>query len=158
MIFLSKLNIGCGIDIKEGYINIDVRLLPGVNIIADVFNLPFKDNSISEIYACDVYEHISHRKSKELLKHWVNKLKKGGLLFIQTTNLLSLIDYILKSNKIEDAVSRIFGGQDYPENTHLTSGHPVILEKYLRDSGITGEIKFEYKFGNMTNLRCRSIK
>ena len=65
-----KLNLGCGDDIKKGYVNIDVRNLPGVNIVGDVCNLPFEKNSIDEILALDVYEHVSYLKSQVLLIHW----------------------------------------------------------------------------------------
>ena len=55
-----KLNIGCGKEIKEGYINIDREFYPGVNICMDlnIDPLPFKENSINEIYISHVIEHL----------------------------------------------------------------------------------------------------
>jgi hypothetical protein len=35
-----KLNLGCGPDIREGYINIDVRELPGVDVCMDISDYP----------------------------------------------------------------------------------------------------------------------
>ena len=32
----AKLNLGCGKDIREGFTNVDIRPLPGVDIVADV--------------------------------------------------------------------------------------------------------------------------
>ena len=159
---MLRLNIGCGTDIQSGYDNIDVRSdLPNV-IIADVRNLPYDDNTVDEIRAIDVYEHVSYRESKQMLTHWVSKLKPGGLLFIQTPSIIHLIEYYLKNqnnlNKVEDFIARLFGGQTYTENCHYTTGHPLLFEKYLRDAGINGRIDFKYDFGNRTNMQVRAIK
>lgn len=59
-----KLNIGCGKDKKEGYINLDKE--PGVGDVEfnlddiDLFNtrLPWDDNTFEEIYASHIIEHI----------------------------------------------------------------------------------------------------
>ncbi len=61
----TKLNIGCGRDTKPGWINLDIAELPGVDVIADLNKcnenkIPLKDNSIDEIYASHVIEHISN--------------------------------------------------------------------------------------------------
>ena len=55
-----KLNIGCGKDIKKGFVNIDLHQKEGVDLVwnLDVFPYPFKDNSISEIYAKAIIEHL----------------------------------------------------------------------------------------------------
>ena len=47
-----KLNIGCGKKILNGYINLDVVKLPGVDIVHDLnkYPWPFKDNYFDEIY------------------------------------------------------------------------------------------------------------
>ena len=126
---MVKLNLGCGQDIQPGYINIDVRPGPGVDFVADVRSLPYPKDTINEIRAIDVYEHISFRESKVLLRHWIDLLTSGGILFIQTTDLDALIHYYRTSTEsaahdmhIEKSISRFFGGQDYPENTHFTCG------------------------------------
>ena len=41
--------MGCGEDIREGYYNIDIRNVSDVNVISDVKNLPFKNESVDEI-------------------------------------------------------------------------------------------------------------
>ena len=56
-----KLNIGCGRDIKEGYINLDVTQLDGVNIIWDLseFPYPFEDNYFDEVLSQGTIELIN---------------------------------------------------------------------------------------------------
>lgn len=56
----SKLNVGCGKDIRPDYINLDVAELPGVDIVHDLtkFPWPFADNSFDEIELINVLEHL----------------------------------------------------------------------------------------------------
>ena len=54
-----KLNLGCGRDIKEGYINLDKIEMEGVDVVHDLneFPYPFKENEFDEIYCRHVLEH-----------------------------------------------------------------------------------------------------
>lgn len=145
------LNLGCGNDIQQGYDNIDIRDLPGV-IRADVRNLPYEQNSVDEIRAIDIYEHISFRESQRLLNHWVSLLKPGGRLIIRGPSIEVLARNILISTSIEDierSIAFIFGDQDYKENVHFTSCHPELITHYLRNAGITGEIKYQTEYTNL---------
>jgi len=145
------LNIGCGENLLQGYENIDIRPLPNV-IQADVENLPYEKNSVDEIRAIDIYEHISFRKSQKLLNSWVTLLKRGGLLIVQSPSIEVLARRILTSTRIrdiEDSIAYIFGNQDYKENAHLTTCHPELIKHYLRNAGITGEINY---YTEKTNL------
>jgi len=56
-----KLHLGCGNDYKEGYINCDWTDKVKVDKIIDLEKpLPFKDNSVNEIIAYHVLEHINN--------------------------------------------------------------------------------------------------
>jgi SAM-dependent methyltransferase len=77
-----KLNIGCGNDIRPGYINCDKVEIPGVDQIVDLDGiLPFEGESIDEILLIDVLEHVNDIiKTMEEL-HRI--LKKGGRVSIR---------------------------------------------------------------------------
>jgi len=140
-----KLNLGSGTQILKEYHNIDIRYLPKLTVIADVENLPYRANTVDEILALDVYEHISYHDSKDLLKYWVSLLKTGGKLIIQAPCLDNIVSYFMNSKTIQDievGIAVIFGGQDYKENTHLTVAQSKLMENYLREAGITGVISF----------------
>jgi glycosyltransferase involved in cell wall biosynthesis len=60
-----RLNMGCGLDIMDGYVNFDTVPLPGVDLAAavDPFypRLPFADQEFDEILAFHVLERVANR-------------------------------------------------------------------------------------------------
>jgi len=61
---MIKLHLGCGKDLKEGYVNLDYTKDNGADIDFDldscrIHRLPFEDNSVMEIFAAHVLEHIT---------------------------------------------------------------------------------------------------
>ena len=61
----NLLNLGCGTDIKSGWVNHDMVRLAGIDIVHDlnVVPWPWDDNSIDEVYAKDVLEHLPNTLS-----------------------------------------------------------------------------------------------
>jgi glycosyltransferase involved in cell wall biosynthesis len=64
---MRRLNLGCGFDIRQGYVNFDSRSLPGVDIAAPVDpfypRLPFADEEFDEIMAYHVLEHAANKSA-----------------------------------------------------------------------------------------------
>lgn len=58
-----KLNLGCGRDIREGWVNIDQFEGEGVDMVYDLNKLPypFKNNSVDKIYIRLLLEHLDVR-------------------------------------------------------------------------------------------------
>ncbi len=59
----KRLNLGCGKNILQGWINLDIVANNGVDVIADLDNckntdLPFQDNEIDEFLASHLIEHL----------------------------------------------------------------------------------------------------
>lgn len=56
-----RLNIGSGQRKKDGFLNVDVLSLPGVDVVCDLEKpLPFEDNSVVEIHGEHILEHIDN--------------------------------------------------------------------------------------------------
>ena len=55
-----KLHLGCGNQIKQGWINHDLVALPGVDVVHDLrkFPWPFNDQEFEQVYMKDVLEHL----------------------------------------------------------------------------------------------------
>jgi hypothetical protein len=134
------------------YDKITMKRLEDSFMIGDVEHLPFEKNSISEIQAIDVFEHISYLKSKLVLKHWVDLLKPNGMIQIQSPSITSILQYLMQAKTtmdVERVIALLFGGQDYEENFHKTICDPILLSQYLREVGITGDIRFHNTHMNL---------
>lgn len=72
-----KLNLGCGEDIREGYINIDYHSFEGVDKIFNLNHIPypFEDSSITEIIMQNILEHLDNpfQVMKEIYRICKNK-------------------------------------------------------------------------------------
>lgn len=67
---LKKLNIGCGKDIKDGFVNVDSVGYEGVDKVVDLtkFPWPFKANQFDHVYCSHILEHLRefHKTVMEL--------------------------------------------------------------------------------------------
>lgn len=54
------LNVGCGRDRREGYVNIDIASLPEVDVVASLGSqsLPFPDDTFTIALCRDILEHV----------------------------------------------------------------------------------------------------
>lgn len=76
-----KLNICCGFDKKEGYINIDADRRVQPDIVRDIERgLPFSDNTIEEIFSKHTLEHISPDQIHNVMYEFWRVLKPDKLL------------------------------------------------------------------------------
>jgi len=89
-----RLNLGCGGDIKPGYLNVDLKKREGVNLVADIKTLSFPPESFMEILAADVIEHLYFTQAKKLLRHCYTWLKPHGTITIHTSNLPFLAKHL----------------------------------------------------------------
>lgn len=73
-----KLNMGCGERPLEGFVNVDIVKLKGVDIVHDMekFPYPFKDNSADFILMDNVIEHLNDTVG--VMKECYRILKPGG--------------------------------------------------------------------------------
>ena len=80
-----KLNLGCGYNKLEGYVNVDLDPLCKPDILADLEKpLPFDDNSIDEINLFHVLEHIGADTQTyfAIWREFYRILKHDGILKI----------------------------------------------------------------------------
>lgn len=59
---MLKINLGAGNDIRENFINHDIADLKGIDVVHDLnsYPWPWEDNSVDEILALDVIEHLDN--------------------------------------------------------------------------------------------------
>lgn len=125
---LNKINLGCGTDIKKDYVNLEIRDLPGVDIVCDMTEgIPVADNTFDYALAKDLLEHFPLDYTDTIMQEWNRILKPGGHIEIMVPNTLLNINNWLNGNtkcrkegeSITERFSCImFGGQDYSGNFH----------------------------------------
>lgn len=81
-----RLNVGCGRNILNGWINIDVTSLPGVDLVCDLDNLrevpiALEDETVETFFLSHVVEHI--RDSLGLMQELWRLAKPGALAEIR---------------------------------------------------------------------------
>lgn len=88
---MIKLNLGCGLDYQDGYINVDLYPHPNAKVDAqyDVTNLPYLDNTVDEIRAFHIIEHFDFYQGQAVLKEWHRVLKPQGRLWLETPDFLN---------------------------------------------------------------------
>ena len=75
-----KLNLGCGKNKLDGYINIDKSAEVEPDLCHDItVGLPFETSEIDEVRAFDILEHIPPGKVIHVINEIWRVLKPGGL-------------------------------------------------------------------------------
>ena len=83
---MIKLQLGCGPQILEGWINIDNMQYPGVDQVLDVTKgLPFEN--VAFIFAVHFIEHLAYPDALGLLHECRRILRDDGILRLLTPNL-----------------------------------------------------------------------
>lgn len=96
---LMRLNVGCGRDIRKGWVNIDKYGLPGVDVIHDlqVLPLPFKDEHCDEILCQDVLEHFDDYIP--LMRELCRILRPGGALTVRVPHFSTAYNFVDPTHK-----------------------------------------------------------
>jgi len=107
-----KLNIGCGNTRYPGYVNMDKYGEP--DIVADMRDLPYRNEVIDRINAQHVLEHIPYVQFISTLIEWHRVLKFGGILEIGIPDIeLCMKTFLQMDNEIKWnwGISTIYGSQ-----------------------------------------------
>jgi predicted SAM-dependent methyltransferase len=83
-----KLNLGCGSDIREGYLNIDINQSNNKVIKLDIRNIPDNicpNDSCDEILAINLVEYLKLSDLVIVMKCWYDKLIKNGIVYVEST-------------------------------------------------------------------------
>ena len=135
---LVKLHLGCGTNLKPGYINID-QYVSAPNITKmDIFHLQFDTNSVDEIFSEHMLEHLSKYEVPQALKEWSRVLKPEGKLVMNLPNLEWCIQQWLEkpeTNRWGWQLDTIFGLETHPGEFHKTGFTIPRLRQLLTEAG-----------------------
>lgn len=79
-----RLDIGCGENKQPGFVGMDKRNLPGIDVVHDleVFPWPLEDECCSVIVASHILEHIKPWLTLDIFNEMWRVMKPGGQLAI----------------------------------------------------------------------------
>jgi hypothetical protein len=134
-----RINLGSGHIPLEGYVNVDNRDLPGVDVVADVENLPFDRGTIAEIFSSHFLEHFpEERLRRRVLPYLLSLLAPGGHFRAVVPDAEAMMNrYVAGDYPFSDLKSVIYGGQDYDGDFHFTMFTPDSISEILTDSGLS---------------------
>lgn len=89
----KRLNLGCGNDIRPGFVNLDVVALPGVDVVHDlgILPLPFDSGRFEHVVCRDILEHLEYLP---LLAEIHRVLAPGGTVRVRVPHFSARINYI----------------------------------------------------------------
>lgn len=163
MLNRRKLNLGCGHDYREEYINIDLYERHNPDLVANIIELSILPSEyFNEIIAQDVLEHLERNKVPVALAEWSRLLANEGTLRIRVPSLVHMVLNLCHPDnqsieKADEINHMIFGTQAYSGDYHLTGFNPIILEARLAENGLKiCEAKLLY--GLVYEVVCRKCE
>jgi SAM-dependent methyltransferase len=129
----DKLNLGCGRDIREGWVNLDSAELPGVDVVHDlaVVPLPFEDDRFTEVLCQDVLEHVDYAP---VLRDLHRVVRPGGRVLIRSPHYSSRAVYV--------------------DPTHRSAFSIDTFAFFVRDSDFAGRsYYYDFSFERMESAR-----
>ena len=138
---LLKLNVGCGFDHREGYVNVDLHARHQPDLVCEATCLkPIEDGSCAEVVAQDVLEHIHRGACGTALREWNRVLVLGGRLWIRVPSLLHLLHLLEDENwqgfeRQQELIQCLYGTGAYEGDFHLNGFTEATLRHCLADAG-----------------------
>jgi len=161
-----KYNLGCGPTKKEGYRNVDLDQKYSPDLCMDIRELVCEDESVDEIIASHILEHVTSSEARGMLRKFYRWLIPGGILYLSMPDWSALLELVHRKSKSPALFDVMFGHYD---KQSIMTHQWLMSEESLRDElgfiGFIVEGKFQGTGGsdNFTvdnipislNLECR---
>lgn len=133
-----RLNLGCGHLPLDDYVNVDMRDLPGVDVVAPVDALPFEAGEAEELFSAHLVEHFpEERLVREVLPHWVSRIRPGGTFRAVLPDAGAMLTAFSAGDMpYEDLREVLYGGQEYDGDFHFNMYTTASLTEILREAGL----------------------
>lgn len=139
-----KLHLGCGNVHLDGFVNIDSRYQPGVDVVDNIGILKqYAPRSVAEIYCCHALDHFSRWDYPRVLQRWSDLLAPGGRLRISTVNFESIVWAWQNGTPAKDLIGCLYAAQDYESNLRKVMWDFPSLEHDLLATGFTRVVEYE---------------
>lgn len=136
-----SLNIGCGENRLEGFINIDCveNNVVKPDLVLDILtqNLPYDAGTVDEIWMIHALEHIEMRHWAYLLQGFKNVLKDNGALVLSYPEFGECSKRFLNDTNKQRNFWRatLYGRQLYDSDYHVVPMHSDEIKEILEVAG-----------------------
>jgi predicted SAM-dependent methyltransferase len=125
-----RLDIGAGSTIEDGWSSWDIK---DGRDCRDLSALA--DESVDEIRACHVLEHISYFQTEAALVEWNRVLKPNGRLFVAVPDFAKIVAAMLSGLEDDQLERYLMGGQIDDDDTHRAIFTAAKLKAHLESAG-----------------------
>ena len=133
-----RLNLGCGDLPLAGYLNVDPRDLPGVDIVAAVDDLPVAPGSVAEIFSVHLLGQFRQEALLRLLPYWRSLLRPAGLFRAIVPDGSAMVAGLADgSYPFEEFRLALFGAPDGTGDVLRNLFTPDSLRHLLAEAGFT---------------------
>jgi predicted SAM-dependent methyltransferase len=160
---MKRLHLGCGMKYFDGYINIDyprsaqtVQSKLIADHYVDIVKLQYPACSIDEVRLHHVFEHFPRQIALALLCRWTDWLKPGGLLRIETPDVMAsawkLVSPFTSGDTRQQVVRHLFGSHEAAWAAHWDGWYKKRFALTLSALGF-GNLRFiRNRWGALRNI------
>lgn len=109
---MIKLNLGAGDTKLDGFISVD-KYDKAADVQADLVELPYDDDSVDQIVAYQVIEHVPYWQERDLFAEMYRVLKPGRVAIVECPDMEYIAQQIALDGDIEDKWIHNIYGQYY---------------------------------------------
>jgi predicted SAM-dependent methyltransferase len=122
----SKVQVGSGSDLMDGYINIDSSPDVGADLVFDISEFRhFPDCSVERIESYHFLEHLDYFLARRTLQHFFRALVPGGMVILELPNLDVCIHSLGKYRAQDGIDLAMVGIYGYPPDV-MHGGLPYV--------------------------------
>lgn len=127
------LNVGCGDDYRDGWVNVDSAPLQVVRSDVQAFahHLPFPDDTFVKVYASHILEHIPLNQVCTVLAELRRVAKPGAPICVVTPDMAKLTE----DHTVADWNKAVFGTQRWMGDYHEWTPTGSVVEWVMKCAG-----------------------
>ncbi|MBD3879345.1 MAG: methyltransferase domain-containing protein [Quinella sp. 1Q5] len=167
-----KLHVGCGEKYLPGYKHLDARKFPHVDYVTNRLDKldMFADNSVEEIYACHLLEHMPRSRIRtgsiaggmvncgsskatgdglsesSVLREWYRVLKPSGTLRLAVPDFEAIVEEYLANRNLDKLQGLIHGSSKYDKyDFHYQTYDFKRLSGLLTEAGFSEVKRYDWR-------------
>lgn len=143
----------------QGFVNVDIRRLSSVDLVADARVLPIRTGSVEEIYSCATLEHFNLNDAAIVLGEMYRVLRRGAKLVIGVPDLEAIcVAHASGEMDFYLANQYLYGAQGNPYDVHRSAFSFAKLKESLQALGFVNIQRHAYDLpSHMAEYMLKSV-